>query len=227
MQARLEALERQAGQMASLPAQGLPKPEVAPAALETLTEFQREMASQTRPVPRDYVRNDPGFNYPMAWYSRPDGDIVQLQGDPNNRALYVDLGFHLLTRDEVERWESVERAKVVAEQRRKAAAITAYRRLEVRIPSFVLDDETNGAFASMSTDEIVESYKEACHEAGIKPHLPKPKPEPKTTRSTDANLSGIETGSVDPRLAGLIDGTRTRGNGRALEMQPGHPRNFA
>src|SRR5262252_2078898 len=126
MQARIDALERQqVGHFVESRPEPAPVPRLVPD--EALTPFQREVQARTHTVPRDYVRNDPGYNYAVAWYARPDGDIVQLQGDPNNRAMYVDLGFHLLTPDEVERWENGERAKVVARQKEKASLVRAIR----------------------------------------------------------------------------------------------------
>jgi hypothetical protein len=181
-------------------------------------------------MPKDYVRNDPGFNYPMLWYCRPDGDVVQLQGDPNNRAMYEDLGFHVLTRPEVQQWESVERAKVVAAQKEKAGIITAIRTYAARTPGYVLEYDqpnTDEAFSDMSIDRLREVVAEIEQEKGSKIRTPRPKPEPKTSKA-DAQVSGIETGAVDQRIAGLIDGTRTAGprNGRTIEPRPGQPLNF-
>src|SRR6266576_3370678 len=73
------------------------------------------------------------YNFPARWYAKPNGDIVQLQSDPQSRAYYADKGFHLLadtaargeSMSEVEEWERIERPRVIAEQRRKAALIDA------------------------------------------------------------------------------------------------------
>jgi len=226
MQARLEALERQQ-QSQYVPQQAPARPEIPVASPAALTPFQRVLAEQARPTKRGFVREGLPYNYPLRWYARPDGDIVKLQGDPNNRTYYEDKGFHLLTEEEVHVWEAGEREKVVAEQRRKAAIITAFRRLEVRVPAFILDDELSRDFADMSADAILEEYHLACAEANVKPQIrqSRHKAEPR-----DAQLAGIETGSVDDRLQGLLDGTRTagptRGNGRTIEAQPGRSPNF-
>ena len=67
-------------------------------------------------------RRGQNYNYPLAWYRRPDGDIVQLQSDPNNRTFYEDLGFVMLRPPEVHEWLDVVRPNVVAEQKKRAAA---------------------------------------------------------------------------------------------------------
>ena len=233
MEVRLAALESQAPappQLHTIPQQPEARPEAKPATPDSLTPFQAAMAAKARPMPRDYVRNDPGFNYPMAWYARPDGEIVQLQGDPNNRAMYTDLGFHLLSREEAEQWETVERARVVAHQKEKASIITAIRTYAMRTPGYVLEYDqpnTDEAFSDMSVERLREVVAEIEAEKGSRIRIPKPKPEPKTSTS-DARSSGIEAGAVDGRLQGLLDGSRQprRANGRTIEPKPGQPLNF-
>ena len=75
---------------------------------------------------------------------------MQLQSDPNNRALYADLGFHLLadqaargeSLSEVEEWERLERPRVIAEQRERAKLINAIRKAEAKDPTLLLIDST-------------------------------------------------------------------------------------
>jgi hypothetical protein len=87
----------------------------------------------------------PVYNHPPLWYARPDGDVVRLQGDPQNRAYYEDKGFAVLRPDEVAEWETVVRARVIAEQRRTANFITQIRRIVARNPMVEVLDDLNAA----------------------------------------------------------------------------------
>jgi len=140
------------------------------------------------------------YNYPLRWYVKPDGDIVQLQSDPQNRALYADLGFHLLaetaargdTLSEVEEWERLERPKVIAEQRRRAKLINAIRKADQKDPTLgtLIDVETIDA---QSTDELEATILAIRKHGGVvrvvdqKVH---DEPEP-------AQLRGVETSVGD------------------------------
>lgn len=78
------------------------------------------------------ARHAPSYNVPMAWYCRPDGDIVRLQGDSWNRAYYEDKGFAFLRPDEVKEWERDIRPSIVAQQKRRATLINTIRRLAAK-----------------------------------------------------------------------------------------------
>jgi hypothetical protein len=223
MEARLAALERQQP-VQYVPAAPPPLPTMRVASPESLTAFQAELAARARPTPKEIPRELP-YNYPLRWYARPDGEIVQLQGDPQNRAMYQDLGFHLLDADEVARWEGGERGKAIALQRRKANIISAVRAFALRTPGYVLEPDmtnTERAFSDMSIDELEEFAASIEQERGTKIHIPRPRVTKEPVTPRDANLSGIEAGAVDARVAGLIDGSRVP-NGRTIEAMPGRP----
>jgi len=133
------------------------------------------------------------YNFPLAWYRRPDGDIVQLQSDPYNRTMYEDLGFVYLRPPEAREWLDEVRPDEVMRQKRRARLITQIRKLTATIPQFFIEDEENLSFAEMPIDELEERYKEVCEQYGIKPRLPAIKPEPAGVAG-DARLSGVETG---------------------------------
>jgi hypothetical protein len=124
---------------------------------ETFTE---RMVEKTlgRPVQPKRGQN---YNYPLRWYAKPDGDIVQLQADPQSRAYYADKGYHLLAdvaargedMSEVEEWERLERPRIIAEQRQRAKLINAIRRTELKDPTLLLDTED---IDSRSTPELEE-----------------------------------------------------------------------
>jgi hypothetical protein len=170
------------------------------------------------------VRHNLSYNFPLMWYRRPDGDIVQLQSDPNNRAMYEDLGFVLLRPSEVREWEQEIRPEVILEQKHKARLITAIRRLETRVPQLVLDDEENLGFGDMDVDTLQEVFDDYCNEFSVRGRLPPIPPERKS--STDSNLAGVETNAMRSReeFEGKLQAGRD--GGRLREQLPGQPRNF-
>lgn len=97
-----------------------------PALIERLKE-------RTGPI-RQAVRG-PAYNHPLSWYAKPNGDVVLLQGDPQNRAYYEDKGYAVLRPDEVREWEREVRPQVMAELRLKAGLITTIRRVGARFPA--------------------------------------------------------------------------------------------
>jgi len=109
------------------------------------------------------------YNYPLMWYMRTDGEVVRLQGDPNNRAYYRDKGYvELRTQapagqmSEVEIWEQTERPRVLQQQRRKAAIINTIRRIEGRTPGV----EVSADFDIMSIEECEAFLKELGEKTG-------------------------------------------------------------
>src|SRR5499427_932013 len=148
------------------------------------------------------------YNFPLAWYRRPDGDIVQLQSDPYNRTMYEDLGFVFLRPPESREWVHEVRPGVIAEQKRRAGLITAIRRIAQRVPQYVLDEDQDNPFSERSTAELEEIFEDAKAQTGLKMRLPPIKPESKGAAS-DGNLAGVETGMSMEEL----DAKLTRGRG--------------
>jgi len=62
---------------------------------EGVTEnpFIDRLLEQTAPA-AEQPKRGVNYNYPKRWFLKPDGMVVQLQGDPQNRAYYADKGFH-------------------------------------------------------------------------------------------------------------------------------------
>src|SRR5215471_14447806 len=102
------------------PTQPATLPNGLPDRLAEMEAWDRSIAARQRPLDEAPARHVLDYNYPLAWYRRPDGDIVQLQSDPNNRAMYEDLGFVALSRKESREWEQVRQPQVIADQRGKA-----------------------------------------------------------------------------------------------------------
>jgi len=147
------------------------------------------------------------YNFPLAWYRRPDGDIVQLQSDPYNRTMYEDLGFVFLRPPEAREWVHEVRPGVIAEQKRRAGLITAIRRIAQRVPQYVLDEDQDNPFSERTTAELEEIFEDAKAQTGLKMRLPPIKPEPKA--AVDTNLAGVETSMSMEEL----DSKLTRGRG--------------
>ena len=133
------------------------------------------------------------YNYPLAWYRRPnDGDIVQLQSDPNNRTMYEDLGFVFLRPPEVREWLDDVRPGVILDQKKRARLITEIRKYVAKIPQLSLTEDEELAFPTMPIEELEDRFKEICEQFGLKPRLPSIKPEPARAPG-DAHLTGVET----------------------------------
>jgi len=133
------------------------------------------------------------YNFPLAWYRRPDGDIVQLQSDPYNRTMYENLGFVLLRPSEAREWITEVRPGVLAEQKKRAALITAIRRIAQRVPQYVLDEDQDNPLSLRTTEELEEIFSDAKEATGLKMRLPPIKAEPNSAPSADAQMAGVET----------------------------------
>lgn len=90
---------------------------------------------KARTAPVRQAKRGPAYNHPLLWYAKPDGDVVKLQGDPQNRAYYEDKGYTVLRPDEVQEWEKIVRPKIVAAQRARAARIETIRRVGAKNPA--------------------------------------------------------------------------------------------
>jgi hypothetical protein len=154
----------------------------------SLLERLEQRAAPSGPAIPHHALN---YNYPLAWYRRPDGDIVQLQSDPNNRAMYEDLGFVILRPNEVQEWEQEVRPEVVAKQKRKAQLITGIRSLIARHPQMALLDDDNFGLRDLEIEELEQEFNQLCEQAGYKPRLPRIPPEKPPTK--EQLLAGVET----------------------------------
>jgi hypothetical protein len=139
------------------------------------------------------------YNYPLRWYAKPDGDIVQLQSDPQARAWYADKGFHLLAESpargellsEVEEWERVERPKLIEQQVRKAKLINAIRRTESKDPTLgvLVDVEDLDDRSIEDLEEVVRDIR--ARGGNVRLTEAKRRPQPEEQRS-EALLRGVE-----------------------------------
>ena len=145
------------------------------------------------------LKRGQNYNYPLRWYATTNGDIVQLQSDPESRALYTDLGFHLLADQaargqdlsEVEEWERIERPKVIAEQRRRAALINAIRRADSQNPTLMLNLDTIDTDPTDELEEMIAGIKAQGHKVRVVETVSK-KAEPESKL-----LVGVETAATN------------------------------
>jgi hypothetical protein len=164
--------------------------------VETGSDFLDKLLGQTPPA-ASQPRHGQNYNYPLKWYVKPDGSVVQLQGDPQNRAYYQDKGYHMLSdqrgRDgglsEVEQYTSVEYPKLLKRQRDKAALINAIRRAGQQYRDLNLED----TFDEYSVEEVREYLKQIKEETGkdIRVILPKRAQAREEARDA-ALLQGVE-----------------------------------
>jgi hypothetical protein len=119
------------------------------------------------------------YNFPLAWYRRPDSDIVQLQSDPYNRTMYEDLGFVYLRPDEAREWVRDVRPGIVLEQKKRAGLITQIRRIAQRVPQYVLDEDQDNPLSERTTAELEEIFEDAKQATGLKMRLPAVKLDPR------------------------------------------------
>jgi hypothetical protein len=110
------------------------------------------------------------YNYPYRWYRKTDGDVVLLQGDPQNRAYYHDKGYVELRetapagqQSERAEWEQDIRPQVIKAQREKAAIINTIRRLEERSPGVNISAD----FDIMTIEECRDTLRQLGEATGL------------------------------------------------------------
>jgi hypothetical protein len=143
-------------------------------------------------------RRGQNYNYEQRLFLKPDGSVVSLQGDPQNRAYYQDKGYKMLAetpgRDgspsEVDQYRQVEYPKLLKQQRDKAALITAIRRAGERYRDLNLED----TFDDYTVEEVRDYLLQIKAETGkdIRVILPKRAQAREDARDA-ALLAGIET----------------------------------
>lgn len=158
--------------------------------LDTLLEHAPATASTPR--------RGQNYNYAQRLFLKPDGSVVSLQGDPQNRAYYQDKGYKMLgeapgrdgSLSEVDQYLKVEYPKILKEQRDKAALITAIRRAGERYRDLNLED----TFDDYSVEEVREYLAQIKAETGkdIRVILPKRAQAREDARDA-ALLAGVET----------------------------------
>jgi hypothetical protein len=210
--------------------------------LEELTPFQASLRAQTKPVPENFVRHERPYNYPMKLYAKPDGMIVELQGDPGNRSYYRDKGYVELDQEQARLWYSGERQKLVAVQREKANLINTLREQVARDPSLKasISSETEQAWDHMSVAEL-EAFLDDVMGIPDPSGKPRRKLRPpqrlvdaenrKAEAEKDRLMAGVDTAPPASIVAQFEaeqeQATQARRRGRDIEITPSTARSFA
>lgn len=175
---------------------------------------------QQTPPAASQPRRGQNYNYPLRHYLKPDGSVVQLQGDPQSRAYYQDKGYHLLSeapgraggKSEVRTYLEDEYPSILKAQREKAAIINAIRRAGERYRDLSLED----TFDDYSVDELREYLKQIKEETGKDIRVIVPRRQQAAQDAADARLlSGVET-TEHQSIEGL-QSMLERGRERTLE----------
>ena len=202
-----------------------PPPRARQAAPEELTEFEARMVAKTAgrvltPKPQQ------SYNYANRWFARPDGDIVSLQGSPDSRALYADMGFHCLNDEEAQEWQDSEMAKAVAQQRTEAAMITGLRKLvrrEAVLAGYEDDLAWDGSLNTFSVDRLREEWHNLCRQTNNPdrryPTAERYREEPDPKAGLLAGMETSHTTSLEELQAKLsADGSHARTVATEFEM---------
>jgi len=166
----------------------------------TGNEFLDKLLDQTAPAATQ-PRRGQNYNYPQRQYLKPDGAVVWLQGDPQNRAYYQDKGYHLLSetpgRDgvsEAERYRTVEYPKLLKMQREKAALINAIRRSSEQHRDLTLET----TFDDYSVEEIRDYLVQIKERTGLDINVVLPRRAKAREDARDAALlRGVETAETE------------------------------
>jgi hypothetical protein len=184
----------------------------------TGNQFIDKLLEQTAPA-ASQPRRGQNYNYPLRHYLKPDGNVVLLQGDPQNRAYYQDKGYRLLTdapsrggTSEVHQYVDIEYPKLLKEQREKAAIINAIRRAGERYRDLNLED----TFDDYTVDELREYLGTIKTETGkdIRVILPKRAQAREDARDA-ALLRGVETSETQSLEA--LQATLERGRDQTIQ----------
>jgi hypothetical protein len=184
-----------------------------------MADLLDKLRERTLPQPVEAKRGQ-NYNFPLMWFMRSDGDIVKLQGDPQNRAYYRDKGYVELRTNapegqvsEVEQWEKIERPKVLQQQRHKAAVINTIRRIEGRSPGV----EVAADFDIMSIEECEQVLKDLGDKTGLPTTVVMGRVREASPAAEEKRvLAGVETTSSIEELHAKLEQTAegmTRGTG--------------
>lgn len=183
-------------------------------ALTTGNEFIDRLLEQA-PAAASQPRRGQNYNYPLRFYLKPDGTVVSLQGDPQNRAYYQDKGYHLLSdapgragqKSEVQQYLQDEYPKLLKEQRDKAAIVNAIRRAGERDRNLNLEV----TFDDYTIDELREYLKQIKDESGKDIRVILPRRAQAREDARDAVLlTGVETSASMEEIHAKLEAGRGR-----------------
>jgi hypothetical protein len=192
---------------------------------ETGNAFLDGLLQQTPPQ-ASQPKAGQNYNYPLRWYMKTDGSVVQLQGDPQSRAYYQDKGYHLLGQNpgrqgglsEEQQYLQVEYPEILKVQRDKANIINAIRRAAERYRDLSLET----TFDDYTVDELREYLKQIKEETGKDIRVIRPNREAKREAAADQRMMhGVET-AEQQSLEGLQAMLERNRQGGALVQGQGY-----
>jgi len=211
LHAELEELRTTGGPNPFVESAPDPAPPVREADPEELTSFQRELRAQTaepgETTYSNYARPAKNYNYPLKWFAKHDGSIVQLQGDPQNTSYYRAKGFHELTGAQVERYLKVERVQILRIQQEKAQLIEALREQISRDPNLraSISIATERAWDNMTVAELETFMAEVLG-------LPDPSGKPRRKLRAPQRLIDAENKKAQAESDRMVAGIETAEN---------------
>ena len=207
---------------------------------EELTDFQREVRANTHPMPQDFTREGRYYNFPLKFFAKPDGQIVQLQGDPGNTEYYRKKGFVDLSPEQVERYLKVERLQILKLQQRKAALINNMRRVIALDPTLRagLGPDFDTDVDKMTIPELEAVWNELTHNEDGTPRYTFQRPQRlqdaddrRALRESERMLAGVETTPPSRRVVEFENeqeqAAQPRRRGRDIEVTPQNARQFS
>lgn len=175
----------------------------------TGNDFLDKLLEQAPPA-ASQPRHGQNYNYPQRLYLKPDGTVVALQGDPQNRAYYQDKGYHLLSeqpgrggaKSELKQYVEDEYPKILAEQKEKASIINAIRKAGERDRNSVLEDTFDG----WSVEQLRNYLQQIKEETGktIRIVVPRNTPQARQQEAENRLLQGVETGETIESLQAKV-----------------------
>jgi hypothetical protein len=163
---------------------------------ETGNAFLDRLLEKTPAAPAQPKRGQ-DYNFPQRLFLKPDGEVVWLQGDPNNEAYYRKKGFYLLSeqpmrgqsKSEVRQFLEDEYPAILERQIEKASIINAIRRAVSNDRNLNVSEDDWENYTVEEMRDVLEQIKE---ETGRNIRVIKPRIKSKESE-VDRMLSGLET----------------------------------
>ncbi len=227
--ARIEALEQGQDRMRYADPTPEPRPDVRASAPLYSSPFLDKLLQGTRPMPENFAGDqEPSYNIPQRLFAKPDGEIVSLQGDARSRAFYQEKGFHLLSREETQHYEQIEKPRLLQAQRQKAHLITVIRAMFRREPALIGwrdDPDFDSSLNLMSIDQLREQWEDLrLHSANPNQKLPA-LPRFRSDDKADPMLRNVDT-TPTKAAADIMPPIPNRPPGRPVEVTPANYNQF-
>lgn len=166
------------------------------------------------------AKRGPAYNVPLAWYCKPDGEIVKLQADSTNRTYYEDKGYALLRAPEAREWEQEVRPQRLKLQKRRASLINTIRKLGNKTDTLraMVEDTVTDETETEELEQILAEIGKVTN-TPVDIYLKRAEHATEEREEREADLRGVEIGAGGPELQQKLEGKST--------ARPGGPRRDA